>query len=88
MWIRIRIRNTDSHLEKWGEGHCQLGEAVQEVVGEAERDEAAQRGQALGGESGQAVVGQGEHLQGLKRKREIIYKHLKEQGKIHKRDNI
>jgi hypothetical protein len=44
MWIRqIRIRNTDSHLEKWGGGHCQLGEAVQEVVGEAERGQAAQK---------------------------------------------
>ncbi len=30
MWIRIR--NTDSHLEKRGGEHCQLGEAVQEVV--------------------------------------------------------
>ncbi len=42
-WIWIRIRNTDSHLEKWGGGHCQLGEAVQEVVGEAERAQAAQK---------------------------------------------
>ncbi len=41
-------------------------------MGEAERGEVAQRGQALGGESGQAVVGQGEHLQGLKRRGEII----------------
>ncbi len=32
----------------------------------------AQRGQALGGESGQAIVGQGEHLQGLKRKGELF----------------
>jgi hypothetical protein len=39
MWIR----NTDSHLKKWGGGHCQLGEAVQEVVGEAERGEVAQK---------------------------------------------
>jgi hypothetical protein len=44
MWIRwTRIRNTDSHLKKWGGGHCQLGEAVQEVVGETERGEAAQK---------------------------------------------
>jgi hypothetical protein len=32
IWIRIRIRNTNSHLKKRGGGHCQLGEAVQEVV--------------------------------------------------------
>jgi hypothetical protein len=31
-WIRIQIRNTDSHLKEWRGGHCQLGEAVQEVV--------------------------------------------------------
>jgi hypothetical protein len=44
MWIRwLRISNTDSHLEKWGGGHCQLGEAVQEVVGEAEGSEAGQK---------------------------------------------
>ncbi len=44
MWIRwIRICNTDSHLKKQGGGHCQLGEAVQEVMGEAERGEAAQK---------------------------------------------
>jgi hypothetical protein len=71
MWIRwiriwIRIRNTDSHLKKRRGGHCQLGEAVQEVVGETERGQVAQRCQGLGGEGGQAVVGQGEHLQGLK----------------------
>jgi hypothetical protein len=42
-WIRIRIRNTDSHLEKWRGGHCQLGEAVQEVVGEAEQGEVGQK---------------------------------------------
>jgi hypothetical protein len=87
IWIRwIRIRNNDSHLEKRGGGHCQLGEAVQEVVGEAEGRQVAQGGQTLGGESGQAIVGQGEHLQGLKRRGEIIHKHLEEQGKMNKRE--
>jgi hypothetical protein len=44
MWVQwIRIRNTDSHLKKWGGRHCQLGEAVQEVVGEAEQGEVAQK---------------------------------------------
>ncbi len=44
MWIRwIRIRNTDSHLEKWGGGDCELGEVVQEVVGEVERAQGAQK---------------------------------------------
>ncbi len=42
-WIRIRIRNTDSHLGKWGGGHSELGEAVQEVVGEAEQGQVAQK---------------------------------------------
>ncbi len=51
-----------------------MGEAVQEVVGEAERGQAAQGGQALGGEGGQAVVGQGEHLQVLKRYIETLFK--------------
>ncbi len=33
MWIRwIRIRNTDSHLEKRGGEQSKQGEAVQEVV--------------------------------------------------------
>jgi hypothetical protein len=41
--IRIRIRNTNSHLKKREGGHCQLGEAVQEVVGEAEGGQAAQK---------------------------------------------
>jgi hypothetical protein len=44
-WILIRnwILDTDSHLEEEGGGHWQLGEAVQEVVGEAERGEVAQK---------------------------------------------
>jgi hypothetical protein len=36
----------------------------------------AQRGQALGGESGQAIVGQGEHLQGLKGREEFLIKSI------------
>ncbi len=44
MWIRwIRIRNTDSHLKERGGRHRQLGEAGQEVAGEAKRGHAAQK---------------------------------------------